>query len=326
MGGGGAQAEGAAAPALRPPGGTLSTLGTHPTKESAPNFGFGTSTRENREKVFVSQEHAALASGSVRSPGPIYNHLPAVGPQPTGSMASAPVWVFGTGQRFEAENKSTVDNPAPGKYDCQSSIGPQPAGHCKTQPSYGFGSGTRENQEKVFISNEHNNTSDFGRGSPGPAAPYGTTTGVGKIPLSYAPSCNGITGRVKNASQPAWVMGKAERFDQIGSSWVPGPGQYVLTDSVGAQADSKKKGAPKYGFGSSTREHREKVFVSQEHASVSSGGAWVPGPGQYAVQSLTGKPVVAGTQKSGAAWGFGTSKRFADTFKQRAPGPGMYVV
>ncbi len=313
-------------------GGTRSTLGvqSNSKKTSAPNYGFGTSTRDHREKVFVSQEHAALASGSTRSPGPIYDHLPAVGPQPTGSFDSAPQWVFGTGSRFETENKSTVDNPAPGKYDAQSGIGPQAESKKSTQPKYGFGSGTREHQEKVFVTQEHIITSDYGKASPGPAAPYGTTTGVGKQALSYGATSiygTGSTGRVRNATQPAWVMGKAERFEKRGSTaFVPGPGQYVVKPSVGAQADSKKPSLPQFGFGSGTREHREKVFVSHEHAKVA-GSPDAPGPGQYAVASLTGKPVVAGTQRTGAAWGFGTSKRFADAFKQqRAPGPGTYVI
>ena len=53
-----------------------------------------------------------------------------------------------------------------------------------------------------------------------------------------------------------------------------------------------------------------------------------PGPGAYKINSLPGKPVVAGLQKSGAAWGFGTSKRFSDEFKHQKdnPGPGYYVI
>ena len=74
-----------------------------------------------------------------------------------------------------------------------------------------------------------------------------------------------------------------------------------------------------------TREHREKVFVSHEH-SKTEGSRDAPGPGQYPMPALTGKPVKAGLQKSGAAWGFGSSKRFSDLEKERAPGPGYYVI
>ena len=59
-------------------------------KKSAPNYGFGSSTREHQAKVFISQEHASLAPGEACSPGPIYNDIPAIGPQVNGAMASAP--------------------------------------------------------------------------------------------------------------------------------------------------------------------------------------------------------------------------------------------
>jgi hypothetical protein len=40
---------------------------------------------------------------------------------------------------------------------------------------------------------------------------------------------------------------------------VPGPGQYAIKPAVGPQADSKLHNAPRFGFGTGTREHREKV-------------------------------------------------------------------
>ena len=57
------------------------------------------------------------------------------------------------------------------------------------------------------------------------------------------------------------------------------------------------------------------MYISSDHEKFS-GGRDAPGPGAYKINSLTGKPVVAGLQKSGAAWGFGTSKRFSDEFKR----------
>ena len=58
--------------ATAPAGGTRTTFGSQSSsrRRSAPSFGFGSGTREMQEKVFVSQEHAALSSGGVRSPGP----------------------------------------------------------------------------------------------------------------------------------------------------------------------------------------------------------------------------------------------------------------
>ena len=48
-------------------------------KTSAPMYGFGSGTRSQLEKIFVSQEHSALESGK-ESPGPaVYKHRAAVG-------------------------------------------------------------------------------------------------------------------------------------------------------------------------------------------------------------------------------------------------------
>ncbi len=39
-------------------------------RRTAPAFGFGTATRDQVGKVFVSQEHTALATAGTHSPGP----------------------------------------------------------------------------------------------------------------------------------------------------------------------------------------------------------------------------------------------------------------
>lgn len=317
-----------------PIGGTRTTLGPQVSskKTSAPCYGFGSGTRETQERVFVSKEHAALASGASRSPGPaVYDHLPAVGPQVNGAMESAPRWAFGTDQRFERANRSTFDNPAPGKYDVQPGVGIQASSTKQSMPHYGFGSSTRANQAKVYVTEEHNKTSDYGKNSPGPCAPYTHNPAVGNQVLSYGPNIygSGPSGSTRNGSQPSWVMGKAQRFDKMSSTdWVPAPGTYSITASVGAQVSSSKPSRPRIGFGTSNREHAAKVYISAEHEKVSGGSKDAPGPGAYPVPSLTGKPVVSGKQVSGSAWGFGTSKRFTDPFKHQAgnPGPGQYVI
>ena len=54
-------------------------------------YGFGTSTRANREKVFVSHEHSLLADSETRSPGPAtYEQRPSIGPQVNGALESSP--------------------------------------------------------------------------------------------------------------------------------------------------------------------------------------------------------------------------------------------
>ena len=107
-----------------------------------------------------------------------------------------------------------------------------------------------------------------------------------------------------------------------------GPGKYSINPAVGNQVVSNKPSLPRFGFGTGTRDVAAKVYISPEHDKVS-GGRNAPGPGQYPIKSLTGERVASSTQKTGAAWGFGTSKRFADAFekqKKNNPGPGHYVV
>ena len=92
----------------RPVGGTRTTLGPQVSSKrtSAPNYGFGTGTRATQEKVFVSQEHAAL-QGNPSSPGPgNYPFVPSVGPQVNGAFESAPLYTFGADERFSKGNKS----------------------------------------------------------------------------------------------------------------------------------------------------------------------------------------------------------------------------
>ena len=319
-------------------GGTRTMLGpqVNSRRTSAPNYGFGTCTRETQDKVFVSQEHAALAASSSCSPGPVYDQRPAIGPQVNGAMTSAPRYGFGTSDRedaakvyISAEHEKFSGGgtaPGPGTYPVKSLTGVLSMDSAKTNlPRYGFGSSTRDHQAKVFVSAESSKTADYGKASPGPYL----NPGVGTKVLSSGPSpyASGGSDRLRNASQPSWILGKAERFEKDGSAWVPGPGAYAITPSVGAQVSSKKPSLPRFGFGTSNRDDAAKVYISAEHDALS-GGRDAPGPGTYPIRSLTGKPIVAGKQVSGSSWGFGKSKRFVDEFKHQLgnPGPGQYLI
>lgn len=307
----------------RPVGGTRTTLGPQASSQrrSPPIYGFGTSTREHRERVFISQEHAALSTGGgfERSPGPAkYTQLAAIGPQVDGARESAPLWSFGTDPRFR-EGK---EGDSPPHYDPEAGIGIQFNSRKTTLPIYGFGTSTRDDQEKVFVSQEHNAVY-YGRDGPGPI--YMSEPAVGRQTLSFGPT--GYARKVKNPSQPTWIFGKAERMPSSKSTdSMPGPGQYTIAVAVGTQASSTKKTKPAYGFGSGTREHAAKVFISHEHEKVSGGGKDVPGPGAYPSQNMTGSRIASSRQATGAAWGFGSSKRFSGPASSWVPGPGQYVI
>ena len=317
--------------------GTLSMLGPQATRESAPSFGFGSGTRAHREKVFISQEHSSLSSGE--SPGPaVYTQIPAVGIQQDSLKHSAAHYGFGTSDRdmvarvFISHEHAALTAPkgVPGaNYEQETSVGKQANSKRATLPYYSFGSSTRDDANKVFISREHAKITGGAKLHEGPKYEISAVTGsLGTQAASYGPT--GFQRHIKNGTQPSWAMGKAERFGKssTGSSVAPGPGAYTTATAVSKQVISTKPSLPLYGFGSSTRDHQEKVFISPEHSAVTGGGE-APGPGTYPMGPMTGAKVASSRQVTGKSWGFGTSQRFHDPLaKTRAanPGPGMYMI
>lgn len=81
-------------------------------RRSAPMFGFGSSTRNQAAKVFLSAEHAKLSTPGLNSPGPsAYTLRASVGYQADGRKASSPQWVFGSSDRFMASGSKGIQNP-----------------------------------------------------------------------------------------------------------------------------------------------------------------------------------------------------------------------
>ena len=122
-------------------------------KGCAPAFGFGTASREQVNKLFVSQEHTLIATGGHHSPGPAAYALPASvgGKQPDGRKADPPVWRFSGAERFSGYGK-TEKKPGPDEYNLPASVGgQQPDGARENAPMYGFGSATRDQVRKLFI-------------------------------------------------------------------------------------------------------------------------------------------------------------------------------
>ena len=93
-----------------------------------------------------------------------------------------------------------------------------------------------------------------------------------------------------------------------------------MPSMFGDQVSSTRRSAPGYGFGSSTRAHAQKVFVSKEHSMLASKGI-SPGP-QYTIRSTVG-PQVDGAIRSEPQWGVSKAARFKAE-KSTALGPGSY--
>lgn len=302
---------------------TRSMFGEHPTKGVAPSFGFGKSTRETAGKVFVSQEHTALATAGKHSPGPaVYLLPPSVGgKQPDGRKADPPVWGFGTGQRFRTKPKAAKpdghrgNNPGPGAYGLPpASVGPQVLGRHQTEPLMGFGTAERKHVRKVWISQEHMKVDMHGMESPGPAAPYTLKSTLGKQDDSTA------------ENPPAWVFGGATRTKLDAGGASPGP-QYVLPQSIGPQPDSRYPAAGTAGFGASTRDIRAKIYVGPGH-DKGMYGMHSPGPfANYQTIASVGNQVHS-KMRSAQSVAFTRASRWAsyerEIAKNSTPGPGAY--
>ena len=79
-----------------------------------------------------------------------------------------------------------------------------------------------------------------------------------------------------------------------------------VSSTLGNQWVSSRQSAPSYGFGTSTREHAAKVFISPKHAQLST-MPLSPGPAKYGSKSVLGPQLILTSQPS---YGMGTSERF----------------
>jgi len=304
-----------------PPSATRSTLGAQLSSKrvSAPDYGFGTGTREVANKLFISEAHAKLSQSpkdASGSPSPVsYPQQAAVGPQTNSRKAAAASWVFGTQDRFSAvgfgaPNHAKAAVPGPGRYESTSSVGGQMDSRYGTQPSIGFGSSERHHLKNMFISNEHAKRSAYGRASVN-CGMYVPSGAFNKQELS------------KQSNAPSWVFGTGGRLKPQDPLHRAGPGSYEAASAVGQQQLSTRTSAAVYGFGSTERDANSKVYISQEHETGNL-GLHSPSPGQYHLRSSIG--IQATSKKMNApSWRFGSSNRW-ELNMQQTVGPGSYVV
>ena len=302
---------------------TRSTFGDQPlsVKKSSPAFGFGKSSRDVAQKVFVSQEHTIKSHAGRGSPGPaVYMMPPSVGgKQPDGRKVDPPVWGFGTANRFRPMSAPVV--PAPGHYDDpikNSAIGPQTLGRrgkvTVSAPIYGFGTAERKHVRKVFVSHNHQRVDMFGMSSPGPAT-YAMKSTMGKQDESVAETL------------PSWVFGGAKRTPVEAGRASPGPAAYTLPQAVGPQPDSRRPGSATPSFGSGTRDKRAKIFLGPGH-NKGDFGKQSPGPAvNYQLVSSVGNQQHS-KMRNAPAPSFSQASRWASYEKEvkanSTPGPGAY--
>ena len=184
------------------------------TKFTAVENMFGSSTRDNSSRMFISHEHAKVNYGKC-SPGPlIYNMRSSVGGQVSSKKPNLPRWAFPVEERFRYDYVDRAAKiPGAGQYNQTRACGAQIVSTKMSLPSFGFGSATRRDRDKVYVSSDHEK-SRYGQQSPGPASV--------QLKSFMGPQINS-----RKLSSSQWTFGSTKRFKgNRGVGMAPGPGAY----------------------------------------------------------------------------------------------------
>lgn len=205
-------------------------LGAQPNsmKPSQPCFKFGTATRDDVAKVYVSKEHDKLTSGRW-SPGAIYQLPSSVRKGCSFSFGKAPR-SSGRADRYTDSSVdltfATVDNQKFKFRDARMIL---------------FGTSARDSiKDGAMLI--HNPQAFYGRGSPGPTA--------------YSPPVP-----VDRNCQPCYHFGMKTKVlaSECQTPANVGPGIYPLPASVGPQADSTKPNLPCFKFARAPRQRQREL-------------------------------------------------------------------
>ncbi|KXZ56623.1 hypothetical protein GPECTOR_1g561 [Gonium pectorale] len=176
---------------------------------------FGTGTRDQAQKLFLSSRHVQQQRGTLGSPPGSYDVPGAMGHQVASVKPSSPSFSLPRTDRlkdkYEALSKTM---PAAGQYETWNSIGKQTLSLSRTMPAYGFGSSSRDKESARFITSSHA-ASLRGRFSPNNydrQQPHNLTS-FGKQSLSV------------KQNVPAYGFGSQPRM-AFKTSQTPGPGSY----------------------------------------------------------------------------------------------------
>lgn len=236
-------------------------------EKTAPKFGFGSSKKEDGDKIFMSEEMASNVNQGKHSPGPIYKF------DDKEKYRKAPQFGFGTDSKMKEikpkydfyENDRFFDDPIEADKNRKKKVlapkfgteprfainafekspgpgyDPKLQAHKKKMPNYTFGFRRQKGGQGTLI----NQTS--------------TTRTVG--PGRYVPEASMNTGNKKN--NPRWTLSKAGRFIS-GVKQFAKHQTYDTKGSVGKQFISKKKTAPSAHFGTAPRDVSSKAGVFKD--------------------------------------------------------------
>mmetsp|Transcript_17254 Transcript_17254/g.42808 ORF Transcript_17254/g.42808 Transcript_17254/m.42808 type:complete len:292 (+) Transcript_17254:51-926(+) len=185
---------------------------------SAPKWGFGSSVREQAQKVYISKSHSVDVLG-IDSPGPVYG---------LSGATPGPKFGFGTNKRAGLENPNSypptsndllhIEQPLPDKYKHKR------AGNAK------IGTSLRTAQVNAPGLDGY----APGMLSPGPAQYTANFGSANRMPPAFTMASKTKTG--------------ASKYDVR-----PGPQAYSLPAGLGAQPNARKPSLPRYSFGKAPR-------------------------------------------------------------------------
>lgn len=193
-------------------------------KHSFSSFGFGTSTRADQSKIFVSAEHAKTETNFIDSPGPCaYRQDGSFGLQTSSRAHSSASYKMGTSDRFFHDRKTGKADadltPSPGTYRVERAVGKQASSMKPSYPHSSFTKADRDRTSLALYQGKLQRSACWGRHSPGPGL-YGV------------PSTLGTQASSVKRSAPRAGFGTAGRFDYIDSALrernTPGPGSYSV--------------------------------------------------------------------------------------------------
>jgi len=191
-------------------------------KHSYSSWKFGTATRADHAKVFVSPAHAKSVTEFIDSPGPCaYGHLGGVGIQSDSRKSTEPRFGVGTASRFYSDSSAATakGTPGPGTYGLHSAQGRQVTSNKPSLPISSFPRADRDKAAQSVFQGKEGAKTFLGRGSPGPAV-YTPQESVGAQASSEKPNV------------PKFGFGTADRFSYMNISaramQSPGPGTYSV--------------------------------------------------------------------------------------------------
>ena len=76
------------------------------------------------------------------------------------------------------------------------------------------------------------------------------------------------------------------------------------------QSIAVRPAAPSFGFGTATREVVNKLFISQQHTLIATGGKASPGPAKYELPASVGGKQPVSNKVDPPVWQFGAARRF----------------